>query len=226
MVVSFWIIWMGTILISRLNIFHETYVSESQKILDEKYLLSKCEDPEFFSNIRHHTNICTEVSANSKANVFLKALSVASDTTHLCGSASCAETLRAAVAKLTWQALVALGVFAMIFPNFIYGLCRALRSYDKNDRGDLYRGHHQSHHSMTRFYSSAAGEAATPPFLVWNNGRVRRQQQQRQRAGDEDDYYCEDGDDDETSAAPSESAMIRQRRKPTVNSRWESVKMV
>lgn len=62
LIISYWFIWISTIILSRLHAFNEIYVSEKQKIIDERYLLEKCNDNEFFSNIRQHTDICIQVS--------------------------------------------------------------------------------------------------------------------------------------------------------------------
>lgn len=85
---------MLTIRPTRACSFHFAYIAESQKLSDERYLLEKCKDPEFYSNIRQHTGICTEVAENAKASVVLKALNVMAQSAHLCGGSSCADTLR------------------------------------------------------------------------------------------------------------------------------------
>jgi hypothetical protein len=85
LIISYWFIWISTIILSRLHAFNEIYVSEKQKIIDERYLLEKCNDNEFFSNIRQHTDICIQVFYSmsfyvilfhSKSFYFIQSLSI------------------------------------------------------------------------------------------------------------------------------------------------------
>lgn len=41
--ISMWVIWVSTLILSRVYAFHEAYISESQRLMDEKYLLEKCQ---------------------------------------------------------------------------------------------------------------------------------------------------------------------------------------
>jgi hypothetical protein len=59
--IGFWIVWMTTLLVSRSYIFHEAYTAHVAKVEDERWLLEQCSTPEFYSNIRQHTDLC-EVS--------------------------------------------------------------------------------------------------------------------------------------------------------------------
>ena len=43
MAISIWVIWASTLILSRAYAFHEAYIAESQRLLDEKYLLEKCQ---------------------------------------------------------------------------------------------------------------------------------------------------------------------------------------
>lgn len=125
-VASFWFVWLSTLIVSRIYVFHQAYVSETQKRADERYLLDKCNDPEFYSNIRQHTEICTHVAENAKSSLILKALHLMSQTTYLCGDRACAEVVRTTLARLTWQAAVSLGFLALIFPNALLAFSRLL----------------------------------------------------------------------------------------------------
>lgn len=55
------------------------------------------------------------------------------ETTYLCGTMTCSDTIRLVATKLTWQAVGALALFTMIFPNLIY---RFLSSFDFFRRHD------------------------------------------------------------------------------------------
>jgi hypothetical protein len=71
----FFCLWLVTFLIVRAYAFHEAYVAEVGKRSDEQWLLDRCQDPEFYANLRQHSNLCTEVSNNARSSLFLRALS-------------------------------------------------------------------------------------------------------------------------------------------------------
>lgn len=144
-ITAFWVIWITTMVVSRLYIFHEAYILETQKLLDERYLLEKCQDSEFYSNIRQHTSICTEVAANARSNVILKSLNVMAQNTYVCGGRPCGEVIRTVVARMSWQALGVLCIAMILFPNLIHSLSRSLgsRYFIGSERGLIER--HQRH---------------------------------------------------------------------------------
>lgn len=53
--------WACAVLVTRLSAFHDAYMAHVNKIQDETWLREKCREPEFFSNLRQHTELCTEV---------------------------------------------------------------------------------------------------------------------------------------------------------------------
>jgi hypothetical protein len=61
MLLGFWVIWATTLFVSRIFIFHQAYTTHIAKVGDEKWLADQCTKPEFYSNIRQHTDLC-EVS--------------------------------------------------------------------------------------------------------------------------------------------------------------------
>jgi glucan phosphoethanolaminetransferase (alkaline phosphatase superfamily) len=63
-----------TLFTSRMYVFYDIYTELCAMVKGEQYLLQRCNDPEFFSNIRQHTDLCTTVFANARQNIFLKAL--------------------------------------------------------------------------------------------------------------------------------------------------------
>lgn len=121
-VVSLWLIWVGTFCISRVFLLHEAYVAESNKRTDERWLLQQCKDPEFYSNIRQHTDLCTEVANNAGASLLLKALNRVASQTHACGSTSCVELVYVAMSRLGWQLGLLLALLMVVAPNFVYTL--------------------------------------------------------------------------------------------------------
>jgi hypothetical protein len=103
MLVSFWLVWMITFCISRIFMLHEAYISKSSKRSDEQWLLEKCKDAEFYSNIRQHTDLCTEVSNNAKSSLLLASLNRVASSTHACGNIPCLELAGSVISKLGWQ---------------------------------------------------------------------------------------------------------------------------
>ncbi len=59
--VSFWMLWATTFVVTRLYALHEAYVWEVGKRNDERWLLQQCLDPEFYANLKQHSDLCTEV---------------------------------------------------------------------------------------------------------------------------------------------------------------------
>lgn len=57
----FWLLWITALCITRMYALHEAYVEEAGRRNDERWLLNKCEEPEFYANLRQHSNLCTEV---------------------------------------------------------------------------------------------------------------------------------------------------------------------
>ena len=137
------IIWAGTVLwlctftVSRIFIFCEALNLEKLKVMDEKYLVEKCKDPEFFSNIRQHTDLCTEVTANANSNLYLKALNTVATQTHLCGARPCHDTLNIILHRMGWQSGMLLAAGLILFPNvalivarrFFHGAQKAMETH-------------------------------------------------------------------------------------------------
>ena len=118
--VSLWVMWCATFLVSRAFLLHDAYISESNKRVDEKWLLKKCSEPEFYSNIRQHTDLCTEVEKNARTSLFLTALNSVALQTHACGSLSCLDLVFTAFSKLGWHVALLLLALVVVAPNFIY----------------------------------------------------------------------------------------------------------
>lgn len=81
------------------------------------------------------------MQANARSSVLLKALNEVAQGTHLCGARECGELIRMAVARITWQAGLLLLLAAMIFPNLLFTLWRALgwRRHVWMERGMIVR---------------------------------------------------------------------------------------
>lgn len=89
MILSLVTCWMCAVIITRLYAFHNAYMQHLNKIEDEAWLRNNCRDPDFFSNLRQHTEICTAVMENFRKSPVLVALNDVAASTYLCGSQTC-----------------------------------------------------------------------------------------------------------------------------------------
>lgn len=105
--------WVASFLIIRLVIFIEAY-SEAQRLKkDDLWLLNQCMQPEFYSKIRHHTDLCTQVQTNAERSAFLHALNAVANTAHLCGRQSCLQVIEW-ITNGGWPTLVWIGIALML----------------------------------------------------------------------------------------------------------------
>lgn len=126
-VLCMWWMWVTTFVVSRIYLLHEAYIEEANKRSDERWLLKQCSNPEFYSNIRQHTDICTEVATNSKSSLLLKAVYKVASSTHICGKASCMDTAYSFVIRFGWQATMLAVIIMMMAPNFVFALLHHLQ---------------------------------------------------------------------------------------------------
>jgi hypothetical protein len=122
-----WFMWMTTFSVSRMYLLHEAYIEETNRRSDEQWLLKQCNNPEFYSNIRQHTDICTEVAKNAKSSLLLKALYKVASSTHICGRESCMETLYGLILRFGWQATLLAALIMVVAPNFVLGILHYLQ---------------------------------------------------------------------------------------------------
>lgn len=135
--IASWVIWVSTMVISRVYIFHQSYYSHLNRLDNEKYLVNKCKDPEFYSNIRQHTGICEEVTLNAKSSPFLNALNTMAINTYVCGTLPCSDIIQSALVRLGWQTIGALALLIILFHNVVLGMCRSFnaRMLFRKERG-------------------------------------------------------------------------------------------
>lgn len=124
---TLWWMWLATFVVSRLYLVHEAYIEEAGKRSDERWLLDKCHDPEFYSNIRQHTDLCTEVANNARSSLLLKALHKVASATHLCGQSSCTDAVYTFVIRFGWQASLVVALLMVVAPNFVFSLIRHIQ---------------------------------------------------------------------------------------------------
>jgi len=144
--------WFLTFTVTRMYALHEAYTQESVKRSDEKWLLEKCREPEFHSNLRQHSTLCTEVYNNAQSNLFLRAFSnVLDEGMHLCGKkVPCTELLRNVVAQLGWQASILVAAVLFAAHNLVLICTQSLAKWN--------RSKHFTEESMYAQYSSHAND--------------------------------------------------------------------
>ncbi len=127
-VLSAWLLWTFTFIISRIYNFHEVYIEESNKRLNEKWILKQCSDPEFFSNMKQHADaLCSKVENNARSSLLLRALNRVASSTYICGNSSCTESAYAFVSRFGWQVSLLLAVLMMVAPNIVFGALRQMQ---------------------------------------------------------------------------------------------------
>lgn len=62
---------------------------EWTKLENERWLLQQCSDPEFYFNLKEHTDLCAVVVANANSNAYLNALQTVAASAHMCGTSTC-----------------------------------------------------------------------------------------------------------------------------------------
>jgi hypothetical protein len=84
------------------------YKRACMRLDDEKWLLENCKDPMFFSKMRAHTTVCSEVETNARIGAFWTALKEVTD-----------------VARVTWQPYVVGFAAAIIVLLPVFWICAA-----------------------------------------------------------------------------------------------------
>lgn len=101
----FGVLWVSALATSRIYMFHEVcflflypdhtmltnaciqaYQGIIQDLHNDARLLQMCQDAEFLSLMKQHTDVCAQVQLNADVNPWLKALNVALSSPTLCGT--------------------------------------------------------------------------------------------------------------------------------------------
>ena len=81
---------------------------------------------QFYTNMRQHTDLCTEVRRNAEQIPFLQALSAVANTAHLCGRYSCADAVLYLSRGGGLPVLVAALLALVMAPSALWALWRWL----------------------------------------------------------------------------------------------------
>lgn len=107
--------------ISRFYIFYEIYIHETVKIKEDAWLRLKCKEPEFYSNIRQHTDLCSQVEQHGRSWIFLTALNAMVSRNQWCGAKkSCAEYMHSLLVQgFAWPMVACFALFLIALPHII-----------------------------------------------------------------------------------------------------------
>lgn len=121
--VFFFGLWTSIFLFTRVYLFYEAYQNESKKKEDERWLRIQCKEPEFYSNLKQHTDLCNQVEINARRSTFLTALHIVLDNTYLCGYESCLSLLANVTSWMVGAGLpvmIGLLVIVLLIPTLLY----------------------------------------------------------------------------------------------------------
>jgi hypothetical protein len=83
-------LWLLTLCVSRIYVFHNAYIHHKQVIEDERWLRAQCHDAVFYSNLKQHAgDLCTQVHENAQRSTLLVALHETLAAASMCGTVSC-----------------------------------------------------------------------------------------------------------------------------------------
>lgn len=121
------LLWGFTLVCDRLYSLHVIYTEEVSRLRDETWLRENCQDPVFYTNLRGHTDICTQVEGNARRNLPLFAVKQMLQNTYLCGTRPCVEQAAALagwVMALSAPVLGLLAVAAVLCPVLLVQMIR------------------------------------------------------------------------------------------------------
>ena len=125
MVVCIGVFWIVSFSVGRIFIFYESYTSFLSVLRDEEWLRVQCASPEFYSNMRQHTELCNTVMFNASRSPLLIALNDVAGTAHLCGRYSCTEAI-VSLSSAGWPVIATVILVVLITPTILYRVARML----------------------------------------------------------------------------------------------------
>jgi hypothetical protein len=126
------VLWGVTLVCDRVFALHSIYTAQIARIKEEEWLRVKCQEPEFFRNLRSHTTLCTEVESNARRSALLFAVNEVMQGTYLCGRTSCTEQGTQALVwfmQLSMPMMICVTLFgALVCPVLAVQILRAIIS--------------------------------------------------------------------------------------------------
>jgi hypothetical protein len=118
MVVCLSVFWIISFSVGRIFIFYEAYTQITLIQKQDEWLRLQCSDPNFYTNMRQHADLCAQVQLNFQRIPFLVGLNAVANTAHLCGRHSCADAV-IYVSNGGWPVLVTVALTCMMAPMLV-----------------------------------------------------------------------------------------------------------
>ena len=132
MIICLTTFWIVSFSVGRFFVFYEAYTSALRLIRDEAWIRSQCSDPQFYSNLKQHSDLCQSVQINFERSPVLVALNAVSETAYLCGRYSCVENL-AAISRGGWPVILSVGFMSLLAPTLLVQIMRVLMVSNKSE---------------------------------------------------------------------------------------------
>jgi hypothetical protein len=112
--------------INQLCQFHQIFQATSARLESERWLLSQCSDPNFFSKMHLHTDLCFTVENNARVGVFMLSLR---EFTHLLLTSELFCRLGAGWihSLFSWPVAMCVGLLLLFAPSWVVSSTRSMR---------------------------------------------------------------------------------------------------
>jgi hypothetical protein len=137
MIICMTTFWIVSFSVGRFFVFYEAYTSALRVVRDEAWIRAQCADPQFYSNLKQHSDLCQSVQINFERSPLLVALNAVSETAHLCGRYSCTENLMV-ISRGGWPVILSVGFFSLLAPTLLVQVMRLLMSSKVSDLPTSY----------------------------------------------------------------------------------------
>ena len=109
-------------LLTRLHMFNQEYSKRLQEHNNDKWLIQQCSFSEFYHNMKHHSDICEDVTMKMNESLWLIAADHVARHSYLCGYSSCASLLEGLINWMLGRGVIItciVGGFVMVLPSIM-----------------------------------------------------------------------------------------------------------
>lgn len=89
-IVVFWLVSFG---LTRMHMFQHAYSHKLQEHNNNEWLREQCSLSEFYHNMKHHSNICEDVTSATYESIWLNAADHVAQNSYLCGYTPCGHVV-------------------------------------------------------------------------------------------------------------------------------------
>ena len=107
-----------------------------------------CQDAEFLSLMKQHTDVCTQVQLNADVNPWLKALNVALSSPTLCGAEPCTDIIARTVSRGGFTAVVCMLLAVLCSPYVLMPMVQRSKRWVVDEHANAYIPHTYTHKSV------------------------------------------------------------------------------